>query len=318
MNNINKYAKPPMSSLFGPIQAPRGKRLALVFGNEAPGGRCPYHATQCNHCDIGEGEGLRFTSQMNAKRLDFFKEYFNDEFKDLQQLIIYNYGSTLNKVEMSRETLFNIVDFATQIKSVKRISFDSREPFITTEIVSQLLEHARKDQVIAVTIGLESQSEDVRIHNLNKHITKQQIFDVFEALSRLNPHTGVDINVLFQAPGVVGNEAVSDALDTIKFGLDLMEKYAVPVDFNFHPYYPSIKGTNAFPDHPRAKFQDAVRAMILSIREIKKRKLNSKLFIGWNDEGHDLEQGVRNKKLMLYDPAFTSFNLSQDEKDLII
>lgn len=318
MNKNTDYVKPPSGSLFGQIIAPRGNRLAIVFGNEAPGGRCPYHASQCNHCDIGEGEGVRFTSDMNSKRLSFFEDYFSEEFKTLNHLIVYNYGSTLNEAEMSNETLTSILEFVYTQSSIKRISFDSRERFITADKIKYMVSKTREDQVVAVTIGLESISEDVRIKNLNKHITKQQVEEVYRALSTQNPRTAVDINVLFQAPGVVGREAVNEALNTVKFGLELMQKYQVSTDFNFHPYYPSIKGTNTFPDHPRAKLQDAIKAMILIIREIKKYDIDSKLFVGWNDEGHDLEPGVRNKKLMLYDPAFTAFNTSQNEKDLII
>jgi hypothetical protein len=156
------------------------------------------------------------------------------------------------------------------------------------------------------------------MENLNKKITRQQVEHVFTVLNECAPKTAVDINVLFQPPGISGAEAVKDAIDTINYGLALMEKFGVPVDFNFHPYYPSEKGTAAFPDHPRAFMEDAVKALILIIRCIKKSKGDCRIFVGWNDEGHDLQQGVRNKKLMLYDPAFAAFNRSQSEEDLII
>jgi hypothetical protein len=44
----------------------------------------------------------------------------------------------------------------------------------------------------------------------------------------------------------------------------------------------------------------------------------SLLFVGGNDEGHDLQPSLKQMKQLLYDPAFAAFNVSQDEKDLMI
>jgi uncharacterized Fe-S cluster-containing MiaB family protein len=315
-NNPTDYSKPPSYSLFQPVIGARGKRLAIVFGNEGPEGKCPFYKYQCNHCDIGDGEGIQFTSDMNIARLEFFKSYFAQQWPEISHLVIYNYGSTLNSVEFSAQTVSAILEFVKSQQSIKRVSFDSREQFITPKLIKSLIPKIREDQTLAVTIGLESQSDKVRIENLNKKITRQQVESVFSALSAGLPQTAAEINLLFQPPGVAGPDAITEAVETVKFGLNLTEKFSVPVDFNFHPYYPSIKGTNAFPFHPRAHLQDATRALILMIREIKSRKAPTRVFVGWNDEGHDLQPELKQKKLMLYDPAFAAFNQSQEEKDL--
>ncbi len=315
---MEDYIKPPEGSLFNPVTGPRGLRLAIVFGNEAVGGKCPFHAVQCNHCDIGEGEGLQFTSEMNLKRLEFFKQYYADVWGKINHLVIYNYGSTMNEVEFSTRTIDGILDFVSSQPSIRRISFDSREQFITRQRINPFIQKLRDDQTFAITIGLESQDDTVRLVNLNKKITRDQVDNVFGVLEEFLPKTSVDINVLFQPPGISGKEAVADSVATINYGLELMKKHHVTVDFNFHPYYPSEKGTFAFPDHPRAFMEDAVKALILIIRRMKEVGGDCKIFVGWNDEGHDLQQGVRSKKLMLYDPAFSAFNQSQAEKDLII
>jgi hypothetical protein len=149
-------------------------------------------------------------------------------------------------------------------------------------------------------------------------MSKDQVEKVYKSLATGGKRTAVEMNVLFQPPGVAGNEAVTEAVATIEYGLQLMEKHGVRTDFNFHPYYPSIKGSNAFPDHPRARLEDAIRALILISRTIKKHNKDSLLFVGGNDEGHDLQPSLKQMKQLLYDPAFSAFNLSQDEKDLII
>lgn len=318
MNSVSEYARPPEGSLFAPVDSPIGMRLALVFGNEGPEGRCPFHGLQCLHCDIGAGEGISFTPAMNSARLEFLKEYYRDVFQAIRHLVIYNYGSTFNDQEFSPQTRSNIMIFARTLPELRRISFDSREHFVAPPRVAEMVAQLRDDQTLSITLGLESQSEEIRMVNLKKKMSRQQVADVFAALSTCRERTAVEMNVLFQPPGITGQDAVSEAVKTIEFGLELMSRYGVLVDFNFHPYYPSQKGTKAFPDHPRAMLEHAICALIRIIRIIKEHGGGSSIFVGWNDEGHDLQPAVKKIKQLLYDPAFAAFNRSQNEADLHI
>ncbi|MFZ5950519.1 MAG: hypothetical protein ACOYXC_07425 [Candidatus Rifleibacteriota bacterium] len=311
-------AVPPAESLFNPVMGPLGLRLALVFGNESPDGRCPFFDSQCLHCDIGNGEGKSFSPEMNRQRLEFFKQKFADFWSKINHLVVYNYGSTLNEQEFSRETLGNILEFVRQTPSIKRASFDCREYFVTAPAVDFLVRNLRSDQTASITFGFESQSEEVRMQNLRKKVSKEQVEKIFAALSSGSPRTAVEMNILFQPPGVAWTPAVNEAVATAEYGLSLMSRFGVRVDFNFHPYYPSIKGSNAFPDHPRARLEDAVRSLILISRKIREHGGGSMLFVGGNDEGHDLQPSLKQMKQLLYDPAFAAFNISQDEKDLMI
>jgi hypothetical protein len=318
MNDNKDYAIPPQESCFDPVMGPQGLRLALVFGNESKDGRCPFFLAQCMHCDIGGGEGIGFTHELNKRRLEYFKEKFKVFWDSISHLVIYNYGSTLNSSEFSDETLEMILKFAAELPSVLRISFDSREYYVTDEKVAQLLKYSRKDQTVSVTLGLESISEKVRVDHLKKKMSREQVEKIFTTLAKARERTAVEMNILFQPPGVVGNEAVKEAVATAQFGLHLSSLTGVRVDFNFHPYYPSQKGLKAFPDHPRARLEDALRAIILIKRKIEEMKLETLLFVGGNDEGHDSQPGLKQMKQLLYDPAFSSFNITQEEKDLII
>lgn len=48
--------RPRAEGLFRPVHDRRGLRLAIVLGNQAPAGVCPYAAGgRCHHCDIGLG-----------------------------------------------------------------------------------------------------------------------------------------------------------------------------------------------------------------------------------------------------------------------
>ncbi len=313
-----EHIAPPEGSLFSPVESPLGLRLALVFGNEGPEGSCPFYGQQCIHCDIGAGEGIQFTPEMNAGRLEFLKRHYCDLIEKISHLVIYNYGSTFNDKEFSFDTRRLIMEFASSQPSIKRISFDSREHFVNAEKIGAMTDLLREDQRLSITLGLESQSDEIRMQNLKKLMTRPQIESIFAALATRKTQTAVEMNVLFQPPGITGNAAIEEAIKTIEYGLQLMDKYQVLVDFNFHPYYPSIKGTKAFPDHPRAMLEHAIRALIQIIRMIKQHDGGSSLFVGWNDEGHDLQPTVKKMKQLLYDPAFAAFNRSQNEIDLQI
>lgn len=313
-----EFARPPEGSLFSPVDSPRGLRLAIVFGNEGPLGRCPFHGQQCLHCDIGAGEGVQFTPEMNAARIKYLAEHYRDVFPRLNHLVIYNYGSTFNDREFSPQTRRAVMDFACELPQLKRISFDSREQFVTADRVREMTDQLGAGQSLSITLGLESQSDEIRMGNLQKTMSRSHINDVFAALATRSAQTAVEMNVLFQPPGITGPEAIEEAIKTIEFGLELSDKHGVLVDFNFHPYYPSQKGLRAYPDHPRAMLEHAIIALIRIIRIIKKHAGDSRLFVGWNDEGHDLQPGVKQMKQILYSPAFAAFNRSQDEIDLQI
>lgn len=302
--------------MFEAIHGPRGLRLALVFGNEAPFGKCPFHENQCKHCDLGAGEGRQFTPDLNHQRLDFFAQHYQNVFPKVQHLVIYNSGSTLDPHELSDETLGNILRFASSLPKCTRISFDSRETFVKKERIEWLQQRLKSDQTVCLTLGMESQDDAIRLGKLAKHMPKEQISKVFQVFSGIKQPRGIEINLVFQAPEILGKSAVEEVLASVTYGLDLMKKFDVPVDFNFHPYYPSVKGLTEFPNHPRAILQDGIKALIASVRLIKQRNLDSKIFVGWNDEGHDQENLLRNRELEIYLPGILRFNQSQNEADL--
>lgn len=312
------HAVPNADSLFDPVEGSRGLRLALVFGNEAPQGKCPFFGNQCSHCDLGEGEGIRFTPEINRARLDFFRSHYSEALGKVNHLVVYNSGSTLHSLELSDETLGNILEFAGGIPSLRRVSFDSREDFVTTQKLDRIFSALRPDQTATITLGLESQDDTVRMKTLGKRITREEMESVFRQVAGRAPRGGIDLNILFQPPGLLGNEAVDEALATVGYGLEMGARFKVPVDFNFHPYYPSWRGTLEHPNHPRAIVQDAIRCLILAIRLIREHSPDSRLFVGLNDEGHDQQSARRQRDLYLYIPGLKSFNVTQDEKDLRI
>jgi radical SAM enzyme (TIGR01210 family) len=297
--------------LFEPVEDAYGSRLALVFGNEFAKGECPFYtAKQCNHCDIGAGEGKQFDSEMNLERLGFFQKQYDGVLRGIEHLVIYNSGSTLNKREMSRETLGIVLDYASSLEKCKVVSLDSREMYVTKDSLDYVASSLREDQQARVILGVESQSDEVRIGKLNKKMTKQGIERAFSVVGQYNGKVAVDVNIVFQPPELSGEDAIAEAVQTLKYGLELGEQYGVPVDFNFHPYYQSEKSKGMFPDHPRADLQDAKEALRRMKAEIGNR--DTKIFVGWQDEEHDQQSVLRERELDEETVVLNSFNVTQD------
>lgn len=310
-------SKPDESILFEPVADTYGSRLALVFGNEFKGGECPFYtAKQCHHCDIGVGEGTQFTTEMNKERLEFFREHYGDALKNVEHLVVYNSGSTLNKSEMSRQTLEHIAVYASSLDRCKMVSFDSREMYVTEDSLDYVVEKLRGDQQARVILGVESQSDEVRIGKLNKIMKKDRIEKAFEVAGKYYGKVGIDVNIVFQPPELVGEDAIREAVETLRYGLDLGENYNVPVDFNFHPYYPSKRSGAMYPNHPRANLQDSKEALPRMKAEIEARGSDAKIFIGWQDEEHDQQQEMRGAELEQGMETFDRFNVTQDVRFL--
>jgi hypothetical protein len=310
---VNNPAIPKESVLFEPVRDAYGKRLALVFGNEFNKGQCPFYAAKhCYFCDIGAGEGIQFTTDMNKERLNFFRQYYTNVLSGVAHLVIYNSGSVLNRNEMSKNTLKEILGYVSTLQRCIVVSFDSREIYVTEYALDYLVKCLRRDQQPRIILGVESQNDDVRIGKLNKKMTKQGIEKAVEVVGKYKGKVGIDVNILFQPPELIGEEAIREAVATLRYGLDLGEKYNVPVDFNFHPFYSTKRSRAKYPSHPRANLGDAKEALVRMKKEVDARGSKAKIFIGWQDEEHDQEQDVRVVELEKELKRFDQFNISQD------
>jgi len=305
-------AIPKDSILFEPVRDSYGNRLALVFGNEYTKGECPFYAKECYHCDIGAGEGTQFTTDMNKERLEFFRQHYVDVLSDIEHLVVYNSGSTLSRKEMSRDTLAEILDYVSSLEKCKVVSFDTREMYVTEDNLDYIVGRLRENQQLRAVLGVESQSDEIRIGKLNKKMTKQGIEKSFEVAGRYNGKLGIDVNIVFQPPELTGEEAIREAVETLRYCLDLAERYNVPVDFNYHPFYSTKKSKANYPNHPRADLEDAKEALIRMKKEIDDMGSSAKIFIGWQDEEHDQEQDLRIVELERELERFNQFNVSQD------
>jgi hypothetical protein len=313
---------PRAESIFQPVRDRHGWRLALVFGNHAPGGLCPYYTLErCFHCDIGAGEGAAFDLTTNRKRLAWFQEHHRSHFATINHLVLYNSGSILNPREMPLEMLDEVVAFASSLPAVSVISLDSRESFIRPGKLRRILAAARPKISVRPILGIESADDRIRNEVLSKAMPRTAIARVFHELKELAAEfgparIGLDVNIVIAGPGTDQETAVDDAVLTANFALSTGAEHGVPVDLNLHPYYPGSRGLARFPDHPRCSLATTVAAVTKIAALIRSMGRDTSLFIGWNDEGHDSERQQRHLETEVARAAFERFNQTNDPTDL--
>jgi hypothetical protein len=239
----------------------------------------------------------------------------------LAHLIVYNSGSVLNPKEMPSDLLDDILAFASSLDTLHVISLDSREPFIRSEVISRMIRHIGNSRSLHPILGLETIDDYRRNTLLNKRMPEAAVIRAFQEVGRVATEVGpdrvgLDINIVVAGPGTDEITAISDAVATARFAWETGMKYAIRVDLNLHPYYPSARGQNRFPAHKRCSpgiVVQAAREITLLRGELD---LEAAVFIGWQDEGHDREHAIRKLELEKARQAFDRFNTTQEARGL--
>lgn len=314
----NPRAVPRAESLFEPVRDRYGWRLALVFGNHAPGGYCPYYTGDlCYHCDIGAGEGMAFDLTTNRDRLAWLEAYYKCYLTSLNHLVLYNSGSILNPRELPPEMLDEIIAFANSLPALTTISLDSREAFIKLTALRRLVLNARTEIAIRPILGIESADDGIRNTVLRKNMSRKAIDRAYQELAQLaiefgQDRIGLDVNIVIAGPGTNADTAIDDALQSARFALTTGAAHGIRVDLNLHPYYPGARGLAQFPNHPRCSVATTVEATRRITALVRATAVDTALFIGWNDEGHDVERRQRRIEMEQVSAAFDSFNQTND------
>lgn len=315
-SHVGLTIPPPPESLFKPVYDCRGLRLAIVLGNEAPSGLCPYAAKNlCYHCDIGLGEGRQFDAAMNLARLRWLQEHYSSIWPRVAHLVVYNSGSVLNRLELAPEVLSAVLAFARSLPELRVVSVESREAFVTVESVAQLAADLGSGREVRVIIGIESADDKIRNQLLRKQMPRRAIERAVRAISAVRRAVtcdrsnaalpGLSANVIVGGPGTAPETIVRDAVETALYALDLAERYDIPPDLNLHPYYPSKRSLIRFPDHPRP----SLAALAEAVCSVAKRVGNGvPIFVGLEDEGHDQDPEGETQQAARLSHASEEFN----------
>ncbi|MGA2032118.1 MAG: hypothetical protein ABSG68_07685 [Thermoguttaceae bacterium] len=316
--SLRPLARPADRLLFAPTRDRYGVRLALVFGNHAPGGQCPYYAAgKCRHCDIGAGEGAAFTSELNRQRLAWLREYYRQVLPEVAHLVLYNSGSLLNPQEMPVDLLDELLAWARSLPALRIVSVETRENAVTKSSARRAADALGPDRMLRVILGLETSDDHLRDELLEKHMPRAAVQRAVEAIGSAaadlaTERIGLTFNILVGGPGTTSQTALDDALTTAHFALETGRNANISVDLNLHPYYRSARGRSRFPVHPCCPPQTVALAATAVAELAASCVPPSMVFIGTNDEGHDGDLISTGWRPGTVREAFESFNRSQN------
>jgi hypothetical protein len=311
-------ARPADRLLFAPARDWYGVRLALVFGNHAPEGQCPYYAAgKCRHCDIGAGEGAAFTSELNRQRLGWFQRHYLQVLPEVVHLVLYNSGSLLNPQEMPADLLDEVLAWARSLPALQVVSVETRETAVTETSLRRVADTLGPNRMTRVILGLETSNDHLREKLLAKQMpraaVRRAVAKIALVAAGLEPERiGLTFNILIGGPGTTSDTAVEDAVGTARFTLETGRDAKLPVDLNLHPYYRSARGQAYFPAHPRCSRQTVALAASAVARLAAGSVPPCVLFIGTSDEGHAADFLPAGWPADTVRAAFERFNRSQD------
>lgn len=254
----------------------RARRCVVILRTKG----CSYARNSsggCKHCALFQNSNPNISINNLKRQLE--NELVKYRAEEFQQLDILTLGSFFDDKEIPEDFRRYSLKLVSQIKTIKRLLIESRPEFITSDKIKDTL-NLLNGIKLEVGIGIESSNEVVRIKLLNKGYT---LSDVENSIKLLSEH-GISFlgYVLIKPLGMTENEAVEDAVKTIKYNFELGEKYKIPTRVALEPFY--------IPRNSIAEqeyFQGKYRPLKLwSVIEILRRTdhLGVK-FIGLNDEG---------------------------------
>jgi hypothetical protein len=311
-------ARPADRLLFAPTRDHYGVRLALVFGNHAPGGRCPYYAAgKCHHCDIGAGEGAAVTSEVNRQRLAWFQEHYRQVLREVVHLVLYNSGSLLNPHEMPADLLDEVLVWARSLPALRMVSLETRENTVKERSIRRVADALGPSRMTRVIMGLETSDDHLREELLAKRMSRAAVKRAVEAIGSVAADLGMErigltFNILVSGPGTTLRTAVDDALTTAHFALETGRVANISVDLNLHPYYRSARGQSHFPAHPRCSTQTVARVASAIAKRVAQHVPPTALFIGIEDESNDQDSIPLDGRAEAARNTFAEFNHSQD------
>ncbi len=213
-----KWQKP--ASLFTREDYLNGERVQAASITLLPTG-CEYAKTGgCTVC--GEWSGSNLGELVHA---EFHVAQFASacaglfSSRDVQWLRIYQEGSFLNPREVDTDARDIILQLASNIRNIKRITIESRAIYLTETVAEQVRACIRPSVEIEIGIGLESSNNLVRNVCMGKG-TSLASYENAVKTAHSNDIIALAY-VLLKPPFMSEKQAIEDAINSVKYAFDI-------------------------------------------------------------------------------------------------
>tara|TARA_R110002049_G_scaffold309231_1_gene518956 strand:+ start:6005 stop:6847 length:843 start_codon:yes stop_codon:yes gene_type:complete len=229
------------------------------------------------------------------------------------QLDLLTLGSFLHDVEVSPEFRAQSFMRLAQIPELKKIVIESRAPYIKEDVLKELRQFLRTDQILEIGLGVESSDEYVRNTMLNKSLLGSDITKTIDTC--VASGTEFLAYLLIGSMGLSEEQAIDDAVKSAKYIHELCEARTLKFRIAFEPIF-ITQNTVLEEMYEKGEYQ---LVNLWSVAEVVKRTSGfANIFVGLSDENLSKERVSSgcNKCTDTLRAALEQFNGSQNLMDI--
>lgn len=271
--------------------------------------KCKYNCAFCDiasHSSSGHVTGSDINSQM-----DFVIDSYYNQLNQIEQVSIGNEGSILDGVTLPLESLYYILDKLSWFEKLQVLSLETRPEYLNDAILQDIID--RTDiPVVDVTVGFETQNDQIRNGQLHKGISRE----LFEEKAAVLGKLGIRLTAyVMLKPGfdMTEKEGVEEACATLHYLYRLCKKCKTNLIVYLNPTYIAknsrLKDCMEKSHYMPPKIQSVLKVLL------EAEKLNIPIYTGLSSESLCMENGDFKAHLdfdMNIFNAVRQFNKNQD------
>lgn len=226
----------------------------------------------------------------------------------VEEIDLLTLGSFLNDNEVSQDTRWKLLKKISQLKGIRRVSFESRAEYV---ILEKLLESRRilGDTILEFGIGLESSDDYIR----NKVIKKGLSEKMFKKVAAIVKEAGCNLltYLLIKPPGISEKKAIEDAISSAAYVFETASQYGLTARVAFEPVF-VCENTPLEDLYLNSKYRLVNLWSVVEV--IKKVHHYGNIFVGLSDENlsYDRKPSSCSKCSAAIIDEIERFNRTQD------
>ena len=213
------------------------KDLVVSFYTE----KCQF---ACSFCNLSSNSSEEAVSEESIiKQIHWIFDQYNSEISTFQQLSVGNEGSILDRNRFFEEGMNYLLERSKEMTGLKVISFETRPEYIRAPVLEDILRKTHAG-LVDVTVGFETQDNNLRNEVLNKKISKDQFEKKVELLGELGIRLTSYV-MLKPGPYMSEEEGVNEAVATIQYLHNLCTQHNTSLVIYLNPTYVASKSSLA-------------------------------------------------------------------------
>ena len=175
------------------------------------------------------------------QQIDWVFNKYKDDLASIQQFSCGNEGSILDNERFYPESLDYLLIRCQEMTNLQVISLETRPEYITKKILENVLQKSASKKV-DVTIGLETQDDQLRRQVLNKQFSKEMVEEKIKILGKCGVRLTSYVMVK-PGPYMTEAEGIQEALATVEYLCQQCSRANVELIIYLNPTY-NAEGSN--------------------------------------------------------------------------